>query len=443
MADARADEMVLSREEYERYGRQMILPGFGVRVQSYLKGSRVLVVGCGGLGCPAIAYLAGAGIGTLGLCDGDTVDLSNLPRQFLHTLPTTPDPTQKTASAAAFIAHRNPHVNIIQFPVNLTFQNAPQIFTTDTTQTTPAWDIVLDCTDTQPVRYLISDLCVVYGIPLVSGGALGFDGQVCLYNTVGGGGACYRCMFPRATPAAASPSCGEAGVLGSAVGAIGLMQATEIIKLLVRSANALPPPKPSMHLYSAFADTPWRTIVLRPPRKDCFACAPHNRSGLRARFMGDRTDADAAAYHALCVPPAAASVADEDVVVAGECRMDAASLVAGAGRRSESQELSLDGSWSVIDVRPAAEFAVYHLPGAVSLPLDLLRSATRDTLDAVILNQHTPILLVCKHGNDSLKAQRIIRNRLATAGATHQPNITDLDGGLDALANLIHAVPKY
>jgi len=178
------------------------------------------VVGCGGLGCPAAAYLAAAGVGRLGLADHDTLELSNLHRQVLHTQARVG--VAKAVSLATSLAALNPSVEVVPYTVALTSATALALV--------GQYDVVLDCTDNVATRYLLSDACVMLGKPLVSGAALRWEGQVTVYNHRGG--PTYRCLYPEPPPAAAVTSCSEGGVLGAVPGVIGCLQALETVKVL-------------------------------------------------------------------------------------------------------------------------------------------------------------------------------------------------------------------
>lgn len=203
-----------------RYSRQLLLPEIGSLGQQRLLASRVLLVGAGGLGSAIAIYLAAAGVGTLGIVDGDVVDLSNLQRQVLHT--TTRLGRPKTESAQETIAALNPDVQVIPQPVYLTSANAMAIMS--------PYDLVVNGSDNFATRYLVNDACVLLGKPLVDGAVFRFEGQVTVYRP---GSGCYRCLFPTPPPPGSVPSCAEAGVLGVLPGLIGLIQATETIKLIL------------------------------------------------------------------------------------------------------------------------------------------------------------------------------------------------------------------
>ena len=213
--------VVLSAEQKERYRRHLILPEVGEEGQAKLLKSRVLLLGAGGLGSPAALYLAAAGVGTLGVVDADVVDLSNLQRQVLHTLERRGQP--KVQSAKAAIEALNPDVRVVPFQERLTTANVERILAD--------FDLVLDGGDNFPTRYLLNDACVLLGKPNVHGSVFRFEGQVTTF--LPGHGPCYRCLYPAPPPPELAPSCAEAGVLGVLPGLIGMLQATEALKLLL------------------------------------------------------------------------------------------------------------------------------------------------------------------------------------------------------------------
>lgn len=215
--------MDLSLGEYQRYGRQLVLDGFGLPAQCKLKGASVAVVGAGGLGCPALQYLAAAGVGRLGIIDHDVVEFSNLQRQVLHNENTANMNMPKAESAALALRKINSSIKLDVHCAQLESSNARSLL--------EGYDVILDCTDNAPTRYLISDTAVALGVPLVSGAALGFDGQLCVYN-LGADGPCYRCLFPAPPTPTSVRSCSEAGVLGVVTGTIGTLQALEAIKII-------------------------------------------------------------------------------------------------------------------------------------------------------------------------------------------------------------------
>ena len=211
----------LSNEEVMRYSRQLLMKDIGVEGQKKLKAAKVLIVGAGGLGSPAGMYLAGAGIGTIGLVDGDIVEESNLHRQVIHTEKNIGK--LKVLSAKETILAFNRHVHVVTFETRLTKENAQEIVSD--------WDIVMDGSDNAATRYLINDICMILKKPLVSGSALQMEGQISVYGL--NGGPCYRCMFPTPPPAHTVVNCSDGGVLGMVPGIIGNLQSIEIVKIVL------------------------------------------------------------------------------------------------------------------------------------------------------------------------------------------------------------------
>ena len=215
----------------ERYSRHLLLPEVGVEGQRRLEGSRVLMIGAGGLGSPAAFYLAAAGVGHLRIADDDVVDRSNLQRQILHTEARIGEP--KVASAQATLGALNPRTQVEAVQARVTSDNIERLL--------DGVDVVLDGADNFPVRYLLNDACVKLGIPLVYGAVQRFEGQVSVFDAGRHRGElpCYRCLFPEPPPPEFAPNCAEAGVLGVLPGVIGLLQATEVVKLLLGIGDSL------------------------------------------------------------------------------------------------------------------------------------------------------------------------------------------------------------
>ncbi len=213
---------MLTEPEILRYSRQIILAEVGGAGQERLKAARVLVVGAGGLGSPAALYLAAAGVGTLGVCDDDRVDLTNLQRQVLHTTGDLGRP--KTASAAERLRALNPEIEVVEHPVRLTAATAPTALA--------GYHAVVDGSDTFASKFLVNDACAALGLPHVFAGILAFEGQ--LLTVVPGRGPCYRCFFREAPPPGSVPTCAQAGILGPVAGVLGSLQALEVLKLLLK-----------------------------------------------------------------------------------------------------------------------------------------------------------------------------------------------------------------
>jgi sulfur-carrier protein adenylyltransferase/sulfurtransferase len=247
---------VLSREQKERYGRHLLLPEIGLEGQSKLLDAKVLLLGAGGLGAPTALYLAAAGVGTLGIVDDDDVDLSNLQRQVIHT--TDRIGTPKVDSAEQTIAALNPEVEVVKYHTRLDASNIMEII--------QGYDVIVDGVDNFPTRYLLNDATVRLGIPVVSASILGFDGQLSVFKPHDG--PCYRCLYPVPPPAELAPSCGANGVLGVLPGTMGLLQATEVIKLVTGAGEPL---VGRLLLYEALGATFTELKVRRDP--DCPICS--------------------------------------------------------------------------------------------------------------------------------------------------------------------------
>ncbi|HSN92138.1 MAG TPA: molybdopterin-synthase adenylyltransferase MoeB [Anaeromyxobacteraceae bacterium] len=253
----------LTDEQRERYGRHLLLPEVGEEGQERLLAAKVLLVGAGGLGSPIALYLAGAGVGTLGVVDSDAVDLSNLHRQVLHSTRTLGRP--KTESAALAIGALNPDVRVIAFPERLGRENALRIL--------EGFDVVVDGGDNFPTRYLLNDACLLLGKPLVHGSVHRFEGQVTTFWP--GRGPCYRCLFPAPPEPELAPSCAQVGVLGVLPGVVGLLQANEVVKIVLGRGETL---VGRLLAYDAL-ETRFRELRVRPD-PECPACRPGARPEL-------------------------------------------------------------------------------------------------------------------------------------------------------------------
>ena len=242
-------------DEVTRYSRNILLAELGGTGQARLRAASVLVIGAGGLGSPVVLYLAAAGVGTIGVVDDDSVELSNLQRQVAHTTARIGQP--KPLSAAAAAAALNPSVRVVPYPARLSAANAAHLVA--------AHDLVCDCTDNVAARTLLSDACQLTGRTLVSAAAVRFDGQLATFRP---GGPCYRCLHPE--PPGSQPSCGEAGVLGAVTGVMGTLQATEAIKEILGIGESL---AGRVLLWDALGA---RFHTLRLPRNPaCPACGDH------------------------------------------------------------------------------------------------------------------------------------------------------------------------
>src|SRR5437763_3742184 len=254
--DDRSGAMRLSVEELQRYSRHLIMPEVTSEGQNRLKAARVLCIGAGGLGSPAALYLAAAGVGTLGIVDDDAVDLSNLQRQVVHTTDRIGVP--KVDSAEETIQAINPDVEVVKYPVRLDASNIMEII--------DGYNVIVDGLDNFPTRYLLNDASVRLRIPVVSAAILGFDGQLSVFAPYQG--PCYRCLFREPPPAELAPSCGANGVLGVLPGVMGLLQATEAVKLLIGQGDPL---IGRLLLYDALGATFTTVKVQRDP--ECPICS--------------------------------------------------------------------------------------------------------------------------------------------------------------------------
>jgi sulfur-carrier protein adenylyltransferase/sulfurtransferase len=256
--DVKPETATLTNEEIQRYSRHLIMPEVGMEGQQKLKAARVLCVGTGGLGSPLALYLTAAGVGTLGIVDFDVVDVTNLQRQIIHS--TADVGRKKLDSAEEKLKAINPYINIRKFDTRLSSENALEIFR--------EFDIIADGTDNFPTRYLVNDACVLTGKPNVYGSIFRFEGQASVFATEEG--PCYRCLYPEPPPPGLVPSCAEGGVLGILPGLVGVMQATEVIKLILGAGDPL---IGRLLLIDALG-MKFRELKLRK-NPDCPACGTH------------------------------------------------------------------------------------------------------------------------------------------------------------------------
>jgi molybdopterin/thiamine biosynthesis adenylyltransferase/rhodanese-related sulfurtransferase len=246
----------LTKEQRERYSRHLLVPEIGLEGQVKLMEAKVLCLGAGGLGAPVALYLAAAGVGTLGIVDDDEVDLSNLQRQVIHTTDRIGVP--KVDSAEMTVKALNPNVEVVKYQTRLDASNIMEII--------QGYDVIVDGVDNFPTRYLLNDATVRLGIPVVSASILGFDGQLSVFKPYEG--PCYRCLYPVPPPAELAPSCGANGVLGVLPGTMGLLQATEVVKLVTGAGEPL---IGRLLLYEALGATFTELKVRRDP--DCPICS--------------------------------------------------------------------------------------------------------------------------------------------------------------------------
>ncbi|KAK7908000.1 hypothetical protein PG985_015303 [Apiospora marii] len=404
----------LQQQDYERYARQLVLPNVGVDGQLRLKSAAVLVVGAGGLGCPAAAYLAGAGVGTLGLVDGDIVEASNLHRQIAHSHPKIG--MNKVDSLAEYCMNLNPHTDCVRYAAHITPENAADVVS--------KYDVVLDCTDHPTSRYLISDACVLLRKPLVSASALRTDGQLIVLNNPPApegsksGGPCYRCVFPKPPPADGLLSCGEGGILGPVVGVMGVLQALEAIKLIAAGPAPSPElPAPSLLLFSTAGASTFRSMRMRGRRPDCFACG--NSSSLTL----DALKSGMVDYLLFC------GVRSPVRVLAPDERITATAYSGMIAEKPGFAHL-------LLDVRDREHYTVASIPGAVNVPFSMFQRADVGDQDGTradwlpeSLPSDAPIYVVCRIGNDS---QLVVRKLKEMRPGLGHRFIGDIQGGMEA-----------
>ncbi|KAK4936877.1 glycerol-3-phosphate dehydrogenase [Elasticomyces elasticus] len=346
-----------------RYNRQLLVPQVRLRGQNHLLQSKVLVIGLGGLGCPAALYLAGAGVGTLGLMDGDTVELGNLHRQIAHTESAAEKGLSKVKSAAARCHEINSTIKYVVHPTRATAENILDVVR--------GYDLVLDCSDNPATRYLVSDACVVLGKVLVSGAAQRGEGSLIVLNSppTGNKGPCYRCVFPRPPPPEMVRGCSEIGILGPVVGVIGTLMAGEAIKIIARGghivgevqeqelAEGKAPTPHTMLLYNTYAADPkgmFRTITLRGRRKDCLACGDSEALAKKgqSRITAETIARGRLDYQAFC------GVMEDVKVLDDESRVDATDFLGG------------ENPGLVVDVREEHEYELgTKVEGSVNIPI--------------------------------------------------------------------------
>eukprot|EP00891_Asterochloris_glomerata_P009431 jgi/Astpho2/9431/e_gw1.00145.64.1_t len=398
----------LSSSQISRYSRHLLLPSFGVAGRSIerLCNASVLVIGAGGLGSPAALYLAAAGVGRLGLVDQDAVELSNLHRQISHTEARVGQ--HKADSAAEACCSLNSSIQVEAHHAGLTASNALDLVS--------AYDVVVDCSDNAPTRYLASDACVVAGKPLVSGAAIGTDGQLSVYCH-GEQGPCYRCLFPASPQAASCARCSDGGVLGVVPGVMGTLQALEAMKLAAGVGQVL---SQRLLIFDALA-LRFQTVKLRGRQSNCVACGASPSITAASLPQYD--------YAAFTGQPANDKGPPSLHVLPTNQRVTPAELQ----WRLQAQRPAL------VDVRPRPEFDMAHLPGDLAAaPSDEVPQLySGQAAQASTLNEQTSIVVLCRRGNDSqLVVQSLREHGLHTA--------VDLTGGLAAWAQ--HAgtdFPRY
>lgn len=380
----------LTNEDMARYSRHLILPEVGMEGQQKLKAAKVLCVGTGGLGAPLALYLAAAGIGTLGLVDFDVVDESNLQRQVIHSTPDVGRP--KIDSAAEKLQALNPRLNIVKHETMLTSQNALEIIR--------QYDIVADGTDNFPTRYLVNDACVLTGKPNSYASIFRFEGQASVFGAEDG--PCYRCLYPEPPPPGLVPSCAEGGVLGVLPGLLGVIQATEVIKLILGKGEPL---IGRLMLVDAL-NMKFRELKLRK-NPDCPVCGTNP------------TVTKLIDYQQFCgiTPPAP--------VQNGIPQMTVQEL---------KRKLDAGEDFLLLDVREHYEFQIANLNGQL-IPVGDLPNRVQELEKARQAGRE--IVVHCKSGGRSQKAAEFLQQQ-------GFKDVSNVAGGILAWASDIDPkVPKY
>jgi adenylyltransferase/sulfurtransferase len=390
MLNPNLDEVQLTKDDYERYSRHLILPEVGVEGQKRLKAASVLCIGTGGLGSPLLLYLAAAGIGRLGIVDFDVVDHSNLQRQVIHGTSWVGKP--KISSAKHRIHEINPFCQVDAYNTRISSQNALELI--------QPYDIVVDGTDNFPTRYLVNDACVLLNKPNVYGSIFRFEGQATVFNYQEGPN--YRDLYPEPPPPGMVPSCAEGGVLGILPGIIGVIQATETVKIILRQGNTL---SGRLLLFNAL-EMKFRELKLRPnPERP---------------VISQLID-----YEQFCGIPQAKAQEDQQ-------KMDIPEMTV-----VELKQLIDSGAddFVLIDVRNPNEYEIGKIPGSVLVPLPDIENGSGVEKVKELAKGHR-LIAHCKMGGRSAKALGILKQ----AGIDG----INLKGGINAWSQEIDpSVPQY
>lgn len=390
MLNPNLEEIQLTKEEYERYSRHLILPEIGLDGQKRLKAASVLCIGTGGLGAPLLLYLAAAGIGRIGIVDFDVVDHSNLQRQVIHGTSWVGKP--KIESAKNRILEINPSCQVDLYETRISSENALEIV--------EPYDIVVDGTDNFPTRYLVNDACVLLNKPNVYGSIFRFEGQATVFNYEGGPN--YRDLYPEPPPPGMVPSCAEGGVLGILPGIIGVIQATETVKIITKTGTTL---SGRLLLYNAL-EMKFRELKLRP-----------NPERPVIEKLID--------YEEFCgIPQAKMAEAQQQAAIPEMTVQELKQLIdSGAD------------DFVLLDVRNPNEYEIAKIPGSVLVPLPDIENGSGVEQVKQLLNRHK-LIAHCKLGGRSAKALGILKD----AGLEG----TNVKGGITAWSREVDAsVPEY
>lgn len=401
----------LTREEIGRYSRQLLLEdGFGVVGQIKLKLSSVLVVGAGGIGSTVLLYLGAGGVGRIGVVDFDVVEVSNLHRQVIHGMDTVGQ--NKAISACRAVLNLNPTISCEAIPLQFTAENSLQLIND--------YDVVVDATDNPATRYLINDACVLAGKPLVSGSAVGTQGQLTVYNWKGG--PCYRCLYPKPSIQAGCHSCSDAGVLGPVPGLIGILQAMETLKVLTGFESTM---HDRLLMYDGVACS-FFSVKKPGKRADCPVCG----SQPVIRSMGDSKNdlKETRGPNTVSIPTA--------------IRLDGLNVTC----EEYSQIIEQQQPHVLLDVRVERQFEMCALPGAINIPLERLPGELEHI--AALSEGTKPIYCICRRGIASAKAVRILLESLTARNDGNDKaklhSVRNIEGGLVAWqAQVDTSFPTY
>ncbi|MBD2344487.1 molybdopterin-synthase adenylyltransferase MoeB [Anabaena subtropica] len=390
MLNPNLEDIQLTKDDYERYSRHLILPEVGVEGQKRLKAASVLCIGTGGLGSPLLLYLAAAGIGRIGIVDFDVVDTSNLQRQVIHGTSWVGKP--KIESAKNRIHEINPYCQVDLYETRLSSENALDIIR--------PYDIVVDGTDNFPTRYLVNDACVLLDKPNVYGSIFRFEGQATVFNYEGGPN--YRDLYPEPPPPGLVPSCAEGGVLGILPGIIGVIQATETVKIVLGNGNTL---SGRLLLYNAL-DMKFRELKLRP-------------NPIRP-VIEKLID-----YEQFCGIPQAKAAEAQKMQEIQEMTVTQLKELLDSGAKD----------FVLLDVRNPNEYEIAKIPGSVLVPLPDIENGNGVAKVKEILNGHR-LIAHCKLGGRSAKALAILKESGIVG--------TNVKGGITAWSREIDpSVPEY
>jgi sulfur-carrier protein adenylyltransferase/sulfurtransferase len=381
--DLNERRVTIGPREYRRYGRHLIIPEVGMEGQRKLKAGRVLIIGTGGLGSPSSLYLAAAGVGTIGLMDFDVIDETNLHRQILYT--DRDVGRSKVQTAKARLQEANPNTVFKIHEERLTSGNALEIF--------KGYDVIVDGTDNFPTRYLTNDACVMLGKPNVYASIFRFEGQATVFDAKNG--PCYRCLYPKPPPPGLVPSCAEGGVLGVLPGLVGMIQATETVKLLLGRGEPL---IGRLLVYDALSMSFDELKIRKNP--NCIMCSDH---------------------------PQITKLIDYEAF----CGVESKPTVAAVMPKELNDELQHHKKVLLLDVREPHEFEIVHLPGAKLIPLNELPNRVNE------LDSADEIVAYCHTGGRSARATDFLR------GIGYK-KVRNLEGGVEAWSIEVDpSLPRY